>query len=301
MPSADSARTAALPPRARLRALIDSPRLSFLMEAHDGLSARIAEAEGFEGIWASGLSMATALGLRDSDEATWSQLLDVVEYMTEAVSVPVLVDGDTGYGNFNTARRFARAAERTGAAGICLEDKVFPKMNSFVGDRHQLADLDEFTARLHACREAVADPDFTIVARTEALIAGRGMPEALKRAEAYREAGADAIFIHSRRADATEIGQFAAEWGGRLPLVISPTTYATTPTDDFRAFGISTVLWANHSMRAAVGAMRSVCRRIRADESVREVDADIAPVSDVFGLLDYAELESTERRLMGHR
>nr|AGZ94026.1 PEP mutase [Streptomyces sp. MMG1612] len=301
MSAAESPRATAPPPRARLRALIDSPRLSFLMEAHDGLSARIAEAEGFEGIWASGLSMATALGLRDSDEATWSQLLDVVEYMTEAVSVPVLVDGDTGYGNFNTARRFARAAERIGAAGICLEDKVFPKMNSFVGDRHQLADLHEFTARLYACREAVSDADFTIVARTEALIAGQGMPEALKRAEAYREAGADAIFIHSRRADADEIARFAAEWGGRLPLVISPTTYATTPTEDFRAIGVSTVLWANHSMRAAVGAMRTVCRRIRAEESVHGVDAGIAAVSEVFDLLDYAELEDTERRLMGRR
>lgn len=301
MPSADTALAAAPSPGARLRTLIDSPRLSFLMEAHDGLSARIAEAEGFEAIWASGLSMTTALGLRDSDEVTWSQLLDVVAYMVEAVSVPVLVDGDTGYGNFNTARRFAKAAVRSGVAGICLEDKVFPKMNSFVGDRHQLADLHEFTARLRACREAAADPDFCIVARTEALIAGQGMPEALKRAEAYREAGADAIFIHSRRSDATEIRHFAAEWGGRLPLVISPTTYAATPTDDFRAFGISTVLWANHSMRAAVGAMRSVCRRIRADESVQGIEPDITPIAEVFDLLDYAELDATERRLMGYR
>src|ERR671928_369974 len=118
---------------ARFRALLEGPELVFLMEAHDGLSARIAEAEGFEAIWASGFSVSTALGLRDNEEASWSQLLFVVECMIDAVSIPIVVDGDTGHGNFNTARRFLRKAERLGAAGGGFSGKGFPPLNSLLG------------------------------------------------------------------------------------------------------------------------------------------------------------------------
>lgn len=282
---------------ARLRAMLERPELVFLMEAHDGLSARIAEVEGFEALWASGFSVSTALGVRDSDEATWSQLLSVVECMAEATTVPIVVDGDTGYGSFNTARRFVHKAERLGVAGVCFEDKVFPKMNSFVGDAHRLADTGEFCGKLRACREELADDGFCLIARTEALIAGHGLDEALDRAEAYRRAGADAIFIHSRLPTADEIEAFAARWENRLPLVIAPTTYAAnTPTDAFRRMGISAVIWANHSMRAAVAAMRSVCRDLRAGESVTASRTELASLSEVFELLAYDELEAAERR-----
>ena len=282
---------------AELRRQLVSQELTFLMEAHDGMSARVASRAGFDALWASGLSMSTALGVRDSDEATWTQLLDVVAHMSHAADVPILVDGDTGYGSFNTARRFADKARRVGAAGICLEDKQFPKMNSFVGDSHRLADVADHVAKLRACRDVVGD-DLVVVARTEALIVGAGMTEALDRAEAYREAGADALFIHSRRADVDEIAEFVGEWGGRLPVVIAPTTYAaTTPTERFREMGISSVIWANHSMRAALRAMQHACRQIRARESVTDLGVELAPLADVFELFDYDELEATERAL----
>jgi phosphoenolpyruvate phosphomutase len=284
-------------PAARLRAMLDAPQLAFLMEAHDGLSARIAEVEGFEAIWASGFSISTALGVRDSDEASWTQLLAVVECMTEATSVPVVVDGDTGHGDFNTARRFVRRAERVGAAAVCFEDKQFPKMNSFVGDDHALADVGEFCGKLAACKEVQVDPAFCLIARTEALIAGCGVAEALRRAEAYRRAGADAVFVHSRRPDADEIKAFMRAWEGRLPVVIAPTTYApSTPTDEFRRAGISAVIWANHNMRAALAAMRHVSRAIRVKESVVDLGLDLASLTEVFALMRYEELEDAEER-----
>ncbi len=279
--------------------MLQTPELVFLMGAHDGLSARIAEVEGFEAVWASGFCISTALGVRDSDEASWSQLLSVIESMTEAVSIPIVVDGDTGYGNFNTARRFAHKAERLGAAGVCFEDKLFPKMNSFVGDRHELADVDEFCGKLRACKEEQEEPAFCVIARVEALIAGLGMEEALERANAYRRAGADAIFIHSRKRVADEIEEFAGRWGGDLPLVISPTTYSATPTEVFRQGGISAVIWANHSMRAAVTAMRRVCREIHSAQSVKGTEeAGLAPLAEVFELMHYDELEAAERRFL---
>jgi len=281
----------------RLRALLEGPELFFLMEAHDGLSARIADSAGFPAIWASGLSISTALGVRDSDEASWSQILGVVGRIIEASDVPVMVDGDTGYGNFNSARRFVRQAELVGASAVCLEDKVFPKMNSFVGEDHHLAPVGEFCGKLRACQDIRADPNFRLVARTETLIAGGSVQEALDRAAAYADAGADAIFIHSRRKTAAQIEEFAAQWGDKLPLIIAPTTYApTTPTESFRAMGLRGVIWANQNMRAAFAAMSDVCRTILSTGGVRSVEPRIAPLAEVFGLFGYDQLAEDERR-----
>src|SRR5580704_6664944 len=133
-----------------LRQEIFSPTLSFLMEAHNGLSAKLAEEAGFRGIWASGLSISAALGLRDSNEASWTQVLDVLEFMADATSLPILVDGDTGYGNFNNVRRLVRKLCERGIAGVCIEDKLFPKTNSFLGEHQALAGIEEFCGRLRA-------------------------------------------------------------------------------------------------------------------------------------------------------
>ena len=157
---------------ARLRRLIQSPELEFIMEAHNGLSARIVEEAGFKGIWASGLSMSAALGVRDNNEASWTQILDVLEFMADASSLPILVDGDTGWGNFNNMRRAVRKLGERGVAGICIEDKLFPKTNSFIGEGQPLADVDEFCGKIKAGKDSQTDDDFQIVARVEALISG---------------------------------------------------------------------------------------------------------------------------------
>jgi phosphoenolpyruvate phosphomutase len=272
-----------------------SPDLTFLMEAHDGLSAKVAQEAGFKAIWASGLSISAALGVRDSNEASWTQVLDVVEFMTDAVSVPILLDGDTGYGNFNSVRRLVRKLCQRGVAAVCLEDKLFPKSNSFLGDCQPLADMDEFSGKIRAGKDSQTDPDFVIVARTEALVSGRGLGEALRRAEAYHAAGADAILIHSKAKTGDEVLAFAAEWGGRCPLVLVPTTYYRTPTARFREAGISMVIWANHNLRAALAAMRKVSRQIMAEESLAEIEDEIASIQDVFALTGESELVLAER------
>ena len=210
---------------ARFRAMLHAPELEFLMEAHNGLSAKIVEEARFKGIWASGLSMATALGVRDRNEASWTQVIEVLEFMSDATSIPILLDGDTGYGDFNNFRRLVAKLCQRDIAAVCIEDKVFPKTNSFVAGDQTLADIDEFCGKIKAGKDSQSDDDFSIVARIEALIAGWGLDEALSRAEAYREAGADAILIHSKKSGPDEILAFAREWAGRGPLVIVPTTY----------------------------------------------------------------------------
>ena len=283
---------------ARLRGLLRSPGLAFIMEAHNGLSAKIVEEAGFEGIWASGLSMSAALGVRDSNEASWTQVLEMLEFMADATAIPILVDGDTGYGNFNNVRRLVKKLCQRGIAGVCIEDKLFPKTNSFIGENQPLADVDEFCGRIKAGKDSQSDDDFQIVARIEALIAGWGMDEALRRAEAYRQAGADAVLIHSKKESADEIAGFCDSWGGRAPVVIVPTMYHRTPTQAFRDAGVSMVIWANHNMRAAVSAMRAVSRAIRESESLVAVEDEIAPVRDVFALTGQAELAQAEARYL---
>ena len=283
---------------ARLRALLTSPELEFLMEAHNGLSAKIVEEAGFKGIWASGLSMSAALGVRDSNEASWTQVMEVLEFMSDATTVPILVDGDTGWGNFNNMRRAVAKLCQRGIAGICIEDKLFPKTNSFIGEGQPLADIDEFCGKIKAGKDSQTDPDFSIVARLEAFIAGRGLGEALKRAEAYFDAGADAVLVHSKQSTADEIMSFAREWAGRCPIVIVPTKYYQTPTDEFRDAGISVAIWANHNLRAAITAMRETSRQIFREESLGGVDGAMVTVKDVFELAGNDELAEAEKRYL---
>ncbi|HKB38817.1 MAG TPA: phosphoenolpyruvate mutase [Gemmataceae bacterium] len=282
-----------------LRDLIQGPQLSFLMEAHNGLSARIAEEAGFPGVWASGLSISASLGVRDNNEASWTQVLDVVEFMSDATRVPILLDGDTGFGNFNSVRRLIRKLEQRGVAGVCIEDKLFPKTNSFLnGTAQPLAEVEEFCGKIRAAKDTQHCPDFVVVARVESFIAGRGLREALRRADAYHRAGADAILIHSARTDPAEILAFRREWGDRLPVVIVPTKYYTTPTQVFRDAGFAVVIWANHLMRSALASMQKTAREIYTRESLLTVEPAVAPLEEVFRLQDAAELERAEKRYL---
>jgi len=131
-------------------------KLSFLMEAHDGLSATIAQRSGFKGLRASGLSIASSLSYGDANEASWSQLVQSVERMVDSTELAVLVDGDGSFGNFDNARLLARKLRQAGAARVSLEDSCFPKLNSLIGERPPLADIDEFCGRLQAVKDAVA-------------------------------------------------------------------------------------------------------------------------------------------------
>ena len=286
----------------RLRRLITAPELEFLCEAHNGISARIVEEAGFRGIWASGLTISASLGVRDNNEVSWTQVLEVLEHMSDASTVPILVDCDTGHGNFNNLRRFVKKLECRGLAGACLEDKLFPKTNSFLhGEAQRLAGVDEVCGKIRAGKDAQADEEFVLVARTEAFIVGTGLSDALGRAEAYRRAGADAILVHSKRATCADIEVFAREWAGRHPLVIVPTKYYTTPTARFRELGISVVIWANHLMRAAIGAMQEAARTIYQSQTLVDVEDKVVPLQEVFRLQRAKELEDAERRYLPTR
>ncbi len=183
-----------------------------------------------------------------------------------------------------------------GIAGVCIEDKHFPKINSFLGEGQPLADIAEFSGKIKAGKDAQTDEDFCVVARLEALVGGWGLDEALRRGEAYVDAGADAILVHSKKSTADEILAFMREWGGRAPVVIVPTTFYGTPTEMLHKAGVSTVIWANHNIRAAISAMQDVCRRIQSEQSLVGVEGEIATLQEVFRLTGNSELIEAERR-----
>ena len=281
----------------QLKSLLQSEDLSFLMEAHSGISAKIAEEAGFAGIWGSGLSISAQLGVRDNNEASWTQVLDVVEFMSDATTIPILLDGDTGYGNFNNMRRLVHKLEQRGVAGVCIEDKIFPKTNSFLrGEKQPLADIEEFAGKIKAGLDSRTDEDFCIVARVEALIADWGMAEAIKRADAYYKAGAHAILMHSKKSTANEIFEFMREWGNRCPVVIVPTKYYSTPTLEFKKHGVSTVIWANHLMRSSIAAMQNTAKQIFEEKSLINIEDKVVSVKEIFRLQNDQELEEAERR-----
>ena len=279
-----------------LRNLLLSQQTEFILEAHNGLSARIVEEAGFRGIWGSGLALSAQHAVRDNNELSWTQVVGILEFMSDATSIPILLDGDTGYGDFNNMRRLVRKLEQRDIAGVCIEDKLFPKTNSFIeGERQELEDVATFCGKIQAGKDAQLDDDFCVVARVEALIAGWGLEEALRRAEAYRAAGADAILIHSKQSRPDEVLAFAREWADRCPLVIVPTKYYSTPTEVFREHSISLVIWANHMVRAAITAMQSTARSIYETESLVDVEGRVASVSEIFRLQGADELLEAEK------
>ncbi len=277
--------------------LLQRPNLTPIVEVHSGLSARLADAAGFEALWASGFSISSLMGLRDSNEASWTQLLEVIEWITEATQRPLLVDGDSGHGNFNNARRLAMKLADRGAAGVCLEDKLFPKINSFIGDGQALADMAEFAGRIAAAKDACSSRGFAIVARTEALISGRGMNEALDRAAAYRDAGADAILVHSKQINADEVIAFARHWAQATPLIVVPTTFPDADQVALLEAGISAIIWANQSLRASAKAMAAIYEEIRRCGKPTSPTM-LASMQDIFTLLGYSDLDRDEGKYL---
>ena len=247
-----------------LKTLIQSADLEFLMEAHNGLSAKIVAETGFKGIWASGLTMSSSLGLRDCNEASWSEVLQQVEYMRDSVEIPILLDGDSGFGDFNNVRRLVEKLEKRGVDGICIEDKVFPKRNSFMKTPQRLASQNEVLTRAHL----------------------------------YQEAGADALLVHSKLNDAQQILGFAEQWQGNAPLIIVPTTYCGVATDDFRHAGISVAIWANHTLRASIAAMQAACLTVFEEQSVAAIESSITSIDEIMRIQNCDELYDAEKKYL---
>lgn len=285
-------------PAARLRRLL-SGGLVQAMATHSPLSARLAEEAGFAALWASGFELSALYGLPDVSLISMTQHLEMTRAIAAAVRIPVIADLDTGFGNAVNVIHAVREYERAGVAAVVIEDKSFPKVTSLVADgRQDLVRIEEFQGKIAAALSARAG-ELVVIARTEALIAGLGQEEALRRASAYAAAGADLVLVHSKERTPDEIERFVKAWQGAVPLVLVPTAYPQLDVARMRALGkIGIAIWGNHAIRAAVTAMRQCFADVLKDGGIAGVDGRIVSVEEVFRLQRMADVKEAEKRFL---
>ena len=283
-----------------LRRALAEGRLLTAMAAHNPLAAKLAEEAGFGAIWGSGFELSASYAVPDANILSSGTHLEMMRAIASTVSIPLIADIDTGFGNAINVSYVIPQYESAGASAIVMEDKTFPKDTSLRAEgRQELVRIEEFQGKIAAAASARRDKDFTVIARTEALIAGQGQDEAIRRGQAYEEAGADAILIHSKQKTPDEVLAFIAAWKGKAPLVLVPTAYPELTEADIAALGkVGIVIYGNHAIRAAVGAMRSVFAQIRREGGIREVDKAIPTVKEIIALQGDAHMRSLEAKFL---
>lgn len=269
------------------------------MEAHDGMSAKIVEQTGFKGIWASGLAISSSLGVRDNNELSFKEVADHLYYICSRVDIPVLLDMDTGYGTWEIALTALHQMERAGVAGVVIEDKKFPKVNSFLSNSAgDLEDIDTYCNKIRALQDNKFNEDLVILTRIESFISGLGLDDAIARAKAYIDAGSDGIVIHSKKSDSSEIDSFVEAvklFNKNIPIIIIPTKYYKVPMKHFQDMGVSLAIWANHNIRASLKAMRETTDSIYRNQNLLEVEPNVATVREIFDLQGNRELDKLSK------
>ena len=284
--------------RRRLRQLIELTPVVKVMEAHSGITGLIVEKtivenEGkldqFDAMWVSSLCDSTAKGKPDIELVDMSSRLRTIDDIMEVTTKPIILDGDTG----GLTEHFVynvRTLERMGVSAIIIEDKTGLKKNSLFGTEvEQTQDsIPHFCEKIRAGKKAQRTREFMICARIESLILEKGMEDALERAFAFTEAGADAIMIHSRKKDPAEIEEFIRlfrEKDGVTPLVLVPTSFNSVTEEEWKARGANIVIYANQLMRAQVPAMQKAAESILTHHRAQECDEMLMPFRDIIRLI----------------
>jgi len=283
----------------KLRERMAGPEPIVIIGAHNGLSGKLGEEAGFDGLWASGFEISASYGIPDANILTMAENLGAAKIINDAVAVPVIADCDNGYGNAINVIRCVEEYERAGIAGICIEDNIFPKRCSFyAGVKRELATVDEHAGKVRAAKEAQRDPSFVVIARTEALIAGWGMEEALIRGRAYADAGADLVLVHSKSPSPDEVLSFAAQWDRPAALACVPTIYKDTKVATLHEAGYQLIIFANHGLRASIHAMSQTFRTLREQMCTGSVDEQIAPLPRVYEIIGVQRMKQDEQSYM---
>lgn len=284
--------------RARLKKVLAMKGLVTAMEAHSGLTGLIVEntvveeeggARQFDAMWISSLCDSTAKGKPDIELVDMTSRFRTLDDICEVTTKPIIFDGDTG-GLTEHFVYTVRSLERIGVSMVIIEDKTGLKKNSLFGTEvAQTQDtVEHFCEKIRAGKNAQRTRDFMICARIESLILEQGMEDALSRAFAYVEAGADAIMIHSRRKDPAEIFEFVERFRARdavTPLVVVPTSFNTVTEEEFKVRGVNIVIYANQLTRTGFPAMQNAARLILQSHRAKECDDICMPFKDIIRLI----------------
>ena len=266
--------------------------------AFDVMSAKLVENSGFDAIWSGSFAISATHALPDASILTMTEFFDAASSMSSACEIPIIADCDTGYGGPSNVIHMVKKYENAGISSICIEDKMFPKQNSILENgSNDLISQREFVAKILAAKEARIDKDLLIIARVEALISGAGMDEALTRATAYENAGADAILIHSKQKTPDEIFEFTELWKGTTPLVVVPTTYDTVKISELVSHNIKMVIYANQTLRTAHMAMKELLQKMIKAESISELNEKMSTMQQIFELQEMYNLKNKEKEI----
>jgi len=266
--------------------------------AFDAMSAKLVENSGFDAVWAGSFAISATHALPDASILTMTEFFDAASSMSSTWEIPIIADCDTGYGGPSNVRHMVQKYENAGISSICIEDKIFPKENSLLENgRNDLLSEKEFVAKILAAKEARSNKNFIIMARVEALISGAGMDEALKRATAYENAGADAILIHSKQKTPDEIFEFTDSWKGSAPLVVVPTTYDSVKISELESHKIKMVIYANQTLRVAHMAMTGLLNELVKADHISDVKDKISTMQDIFHLQEMYDIKNKEKEL----
>ena len=263
--------------------------------AFDAMSAKLVEINNFDAIWAGSFAISATHALPDASILTMTEFLSVASNMTDACSIPVIADCDTGFGGPSNVSHMVKKYESAGIAAVSIEDKIFPKQNSLLEDGNQkLLSEKDFVAKIIAAKNSKTNENFMIIARVEALIAGLGVSEATKRADAYEKAGADAILIHSKKNTPDEIFEFCDTWNGNIPIIAIPTSYPDVTLEELQNHKVKMVIYANQSLRAAHWAMAEHLNKLSTSKSLSDVETKMTDMEDIFQLQEMYEIKKQE-------
>ena len=281
-----------------LQKLIETKPILRVGGAFDSMSAKLVEINDFDAIWAGSFAISATHALPDASILTMTEFLSASSNIVESCKIPVIADCDTGYGGPTNVSHTVRKFESAGVSAICIEDKIFPKQNSLLkGGKQKLISEKEFVAKILAAKDAKINKNFMIIARTEALIAEVGMDEAIQRADAYENAGADAILIQSKKETPNEIIEFSELWKGNIPLVVVPTTYPTVSVEELIKNKFKMVIYANQSLRASYLAMNKVLKEIKNSERISEIKQEMTSMEKIFELQEMYEITNQEKNI----
>ncbi len=282
-----------------IKELLSRTNASVLMGVHNALGAKIAEECGADGVWISSFEAHAAARLPDADILGTQDYVNIVQQISDRVSIPVLVDGNAGGGNAINTIRLVREFEKAGASGVCIEDNPYPKRCSFYdGMQEELERSSTFCGKLQAAVEKRVDEDFSVFGRTEALNKGLGLDVALDRAKEYVSAGAEGILIHHKGHDAEPVLEFADRWyrGEEVPLICVPTTYKTVTFNQLNNAGFKLIIFANYGMRSIVKALRTTFGAVMENKCLADGDDHVVSMDEVFHLIYLDELKENEAR-----
>ena len=281
-----------------LQELIESKPILKVGGAFDSMSAKLVEINNFDAIWTGSFAISATHALPDASILTMTEFLNVSANIVESCKIPVIADCDTGYGGPSNVSHAVKKFENAGVAAICIEDKTFPKQNSLLKNGSQkLISEKEFVAKILAAKDAKTNKNFMIIARTEALIAELGMKEAVKRANAYEKAGADAILIHSKQNTADEVIEFSESWKGTIPLIVVPTTYPTVSVNELIKNNFKMIIYANQTLRASYSAMNNTLKEIINGNKISDIKQEITSMEKIFELQEMYEIKNQEKNI----